>query len=489
MKRLMLLGFCFLLSSVSLCAEEKPLLLTRYETAIELAGKLAELENNTGSLSKSDLMELEKKCIDCSDELAKLGINISSLEKDLAVIKEDIAGLKNDVALLKAEDNEKLQIGGKYIFENVNNVFENNRPDSHITRMTLEFDGTAKVDENIELYAKWRLLKDSELTGKNHATSNVKFAELKFKNAFNSDGLLRIGRTYVNHGSYFIVNDEMDGINYSKRNGDTRLEYGMYFQKQISEAYHPIFNVYLERNKNKKKYYFDLFYNTFEDGAYKVAYVKNVKKRDIKDCNILLFNAGILGQFGRDQEFEYLLDGTVSRYHDDNQKKKNQTGFGGHASIRYTPKNSDFSGLIAYNILTHDCYEELGTKTRDNPWEDFEEMSFDDKYFDYGHKLIMPNMQDYRILLSYRPKRYQRHKLELNYDFIRAVNKNKPYGHISEEEAYRGLNIKNNLWGVEYSYKVSKSTDFVVNYENQKDKTFGGLRDAYNLIFRLISKI
>ncbi len=488
MKKSLLLGFCFLLSSVSLYAEEKPLPLTRYETAIELAGKLAELENNTGNISKSDLMELEKKCIDCSDELAKLGINISSLENDLSQVKEDIAGLKDDIALLKAEDNEKLKLGGKYIFENASNVFEN-RPDSHITRMTFELEGTAKVDENIELYTKWRLLKDSELTGKNHATSKIKFAEIKFKNAFNSDGLLRIGRTYVAHGSYFIVNDEMDGINYSKYNGDTKLEYGMYFQKQISEAYHPILNVYLERNKNNKKYYFDLFYNTYEDGLYNVSYVHNIKKRNLKNCSILLFNAGVLGQFGRDQEFEYLVDGVVSRYHDDNQKEKNQTGFAGHASIRYTPKNSDFSGLIAYNILTYDCYEELGTKTRSNPWEDFEEMSFDDKYFDYGHKLIMPNVQDYRILLSYRPRRYQRHKLEVNYDFMRGVNANKPYGHISEEEAYLGLNLKNDMWGVEYSYKVSKATDLVINYENMKDKTFGGLRDSYNLIFTLISKI
>ena len=322
MKRLMLLGFCFLLSSVSLCAEEKPLLLTRYETAIELAGKLAELENNTGSLSKSDLMELEKKCIDCSDELAKLGINVSSLEKDMATVKEDIDVLKNDVAAIKAEDNEKLKLKGKYIFENRNVIYKSDDvKDVHRTYATLELEGTAKVDEDIELHTKWRLIKDADLTGNNFRTSNVKVAEMIIRNAFNSDGQLRLGRSYYWHGSGFVLNDEMDGISYVKQNGDTNIEYGMYFEKQISESYHPIFNVYLERNKSRKKYYFDLFYNTYEDGEYKVSYVNNIKKRNVKDCSILLFNAGLLGQFGKNNDFEYLVDGVVSQYHDDNHSK------------------------------------------------------------------------------------------------------------------------------------------------------------------------
>lgn len=490
MKKSLLLGVLLSFISVNLlCANEKIETLSRYEAAIELAAKLAELENNTGSFSKVELIELEKKCVDCSDELAKLGINVSSLEKDMATVKEDIDVLKNDVAAIKAEDNEKLKLKGKYIFENRNVIFKSDDvKDVHRTYATLELEGTAKVDEDIELHTKWRLIKDADLTGNNFRTSDVKVAEMIIRNAFNSDGQLRLGRSYYWHGSGFVLNDEMDGISYVKQNGDTNIEYGMYFEKQISESYHPIFNVYLERNKSRKKYYFDLFYNTYEDGEYKVSYVNNIKKRNVKDCSILLFNAGLLGQFGKNNDFEYLVDGVVSQYHDDNHKDKNQTGFAGHASIRYTPKNSDFSGLIAYNILTHDCYEELGTKTRDNSWDNFEDMSFDDKYWDYGHKLIIPNTQDFRILLSYRPKQYQKHKLEFNYDFIRGVDSNKPYGHILEEDAYLGLNLKSDLWGIEYSYEVSKNTDFVINYENQRDITFGGLRDSYNLIFSLISK-
>ena len=105
----MLIIIVSFLSCNFLFANEKAKEVSRYETALELAGKLAELENNAGCFSRQQLMDLEKKCVEFSDELTKLGINVSSLEKDLADVKEDIAALKLDVDAVKS--TEKLQRG------------------------------------------------------------------------------------------------------------------------------------------------------------------------------------------------------------------------------------------------------------------------------------------------------------------------------------------------------------------------------------------
>lgn len=480
------------LSCNLLFANEMANEVSRYEMALELAGKLAELENNAGCFSRQQLIDLEKKCVEFSDELTKLGINVSSLEKDLADVKEDIAALKLDVDAVKSTEKEKFKINGTYIFQNKNVVFKRaDKKTIHNSNMSLTLDGSTKIDENIEMFARWRMLNSEQLTGNNMKIDKVKSAELKFNNAFDSDGLLRIGRSFIRHGSAFILKTEMDGINYSKNNGDSKIEFGMYFQKQIDRATHPICNVYFERNKNNKRYYFDLFYNSYEDGVYNVVYSKStdLKKRSVKDCKVLVFNAGLLGQFGEEKEFEYLVDGVVTRLHDDNQLEKNQVGYAGHASLRYAPKNSDWGGLIAYNFLTYDCYEELGTSIRNNTWEDFDDIDFDDKYWDYGHKLLFPNTQNVRFLLSYRPKDYSKHKLEISCDYITALDTNKPYAHFSEEdnEPYRGIRYKNVLYGLEYSYKVSENTDFVMLYEKQIDKTWDGYYDSYKFVLSLIS--
>lgn len=495
MQKILLFTFLFLGLAINpINAEEKNSTLSRYETAIELAVKLAELENNSSNFSQKQISELEQRCIESSDELEKLGINVSSLEKDMVSVKENIAELKSDVDSLNIKKDDRIKINGMYVIENINSRYENRlglEPDedasTHYTEIDVFMDATVKVSKDIEIFSKWCMVCD-DFEGTNKNTDTIIDAELKLNNLFNSNGLLRIGRSYIRHGSGFVLNTNMDGINYSKKNGNTKVEYGMYFQKQINEAYHPIFNFYVEQKKNKRKNFFDLYYNSFEDGAYEVAYVDNVSERNVKNCSIWLLNIGSLGQFGKNKEFEYLVDGVVSYLHDDNQRERNQTGFAGHASIRYTPKKSDFSGLVAYNFYTYDCYEELGTTTRNNSWEDFANMSFNDKYWDYGHKVLIPNTQNWRFLVSYRPKRHLKHKLEFSYDYITGLNTNKPYGHISEEEAYEGLKVKDIMYGVEYSYKMSKTTDLVINYQKQKDKAFDGIYDSHDLVFSLISK-
>ena len=71
---------------------------SRYELAVLTARMLAYAENNGGSISKTDLQTLEKLTVEFADELALLGVKVTSLEDDMKAVKEDVASLKSDVS-------------------------------------------------------------------------------------------------------------------------------------------------------------------------------------------------------------------------------------------------------------------------------------------------------------------------------------------------------------------------------------------------------
>ena len=83
--------------------------ISRYQLAMITSRLLAGVEQNgTGSVSKNDLQTLEKLTVEFADELALLGVKVTSLEEDLAAVKEDVASLKSDVSSIK----ENIQNGG-----------------------------------------------------------------------------------------------------------------------------------------------------------------------------------------------------------------------------------------------------------------------------------------------------------------------------------------------------------------------------------------
>ena len=103
---------------------------SRYQLAMMTARMLAEIEQNgTGSIAKNDLQTLEKLTVEFADELALLGVKVTSLEDDMQAIKEDVAGLKHDVDGIKdAMKNgslDKVRLSGDILIRNY--AFVNDR--------------------------------------------------------------------------------------------------------------------------------------------------------------------------------------------------------------------------------------------------------------------------------------------------------------------------------------------------------------------------
>lgn len=462
--------------------------ISRYEVAIALADMLAKSELAEDKISEEDYNLLKRLTEEFGNELSSVGIRTNNIETELNDIKEDIASLKKNITNLNNNAEDRFYYSGAYKFQVLDTKYENDPERSNKKSvMFLMLRSAAKIDNNVSAFMAWAIMPWGEMDGNNKFTGPVFQSYVNIDNFLNGNGTLKLGRSFINHGIGIITFDNYDAVRYLQSKNNINTEYNLIFTRQANNVdYNPTYNFFIEKVNKRNKLHLDLYYTNYADGEYEVAYIEGVPKRNVKNCDVFIGNIGIQGTLDHNSVWEYALEGVITKRRDDNYEEPNQTGYAAHASMRYTPQKSDWSAIAAFNCLTYDCYEELGTITRTNSWQNDLDISYNDIYWDYGTQLVLPNTLSYRLLLKYQPQKHPEHALCLSVDSFKEMNINKPFSLTTKKldiNKYREY-----IYNFEYRYDVSEDTTFIITYNIDWDETTEDRsNDNKQLIFSVVT--
>jgi hypothetical protein len=237
----------------------------RYSLAMVVAKLLANveqmLESGEGSslVTRADLQTLEKLTAEFADELAMLGVKVTSIEDDMAVAKQDVSVLKKDVDGIKdyiaRGGMEKVKLSGDMIIRHSNLIHRNDwslnafsgaaRPGNSnnvLTESQLRFRFTANIDENITATVRWVVLaKNAEnvnaaapsvragafgingIGNLSVADNGINIANLHVKDMFRFGGDFTFGRVIYSSNHNLLLNNYLDVIKYAKKSGDVDM--------------------------------------------------------------------------------------------------------------------------------------------------------------------------------------------------------------------------------------------------------------------------
>lgn len=178
--------------------------LTRYELAMVIS-RLMDKMGGEG-IASEDLRTLERLIVEFSDELALLGVKVSSLEDEMKNIKSDT---KNTV-------NGKIQMSGDMAlrFNFFDREYDTIGTDDTYHYLDLGMNFFANVDEDVSAFVRFaRYSAELDKIGINDTV--IDEAYLDINNFFNM-GDLRIGRQWMSLGHSIVLDDKMDGIKFNK---------------------------------------------------------------------------------------------------------------------------------------------------------------------------------------------------------------------------------------------------------------------------------
>ncbi len=280
----------------------------RYSLAMVVAKLLANVEQliETGGsnlVTKADLQLLEKLIVEFADELALLGVKVTSIEDDMAVVKEDVAVIKRDVEGIKdymaKGGMEKVKISGDMIVRHSNLIHRNDwalnsfsgaaRPGSSnnsLTESQLRFRFTAQIDENISAMVRWVVFaKNGEdvnaaaastrrgtfgfngIGNNSVADSAINIAHLNIKNMFRFGGDFTFGRVLYSSNHNLLVNNYLDVVKYTKKSGDVDVLFqaiydrhtGSYHDEGQAVDFRPVWNLDLKTKWHDHQVYLGIF--------------------------------------------------------------------------------------------------------------------------------------------------------------------------------------------------------------------------------------
>ncbi len=238
--------------------------LTRFDLAMVTAKTLANVEQmfdsgrGTNLVNRTDLQVLEGLTTEFADELALLGVKITSLEDDMAIAKEDVALLKKDVedakGFIARGGLEKVKLSGDILVRHTNlthkhdwltGAFGQARPagnsDNSLTESSVNINFSANIDENISAEVYWSMLDyhtaevNSGQSGMQSAfgtggigavkrsDNTIYLAYLEIRNMFRFGGDFIFGRNLYAHNHSLLLNNYVDAVRYNKKIGDVNL--------------------------------------------------------------------------------------------------------------------------------------------------------------------------------------------------------------------------------------------------------------------------
>ena len=458
---------------------------TRYELAMITAKMIANIENGVGSVSKDDMKTLEKLTTEFADELALLGVKITALEDDMAVVKEDVAGLKKDVdgikSYMKNGGMEKVKLSVDMLVRNFGSKIEvdgNDISKKHKTETVLRLQMDAQIDENITARARWNMIenqngKNHEWNGANKNTGDVEIAYLQIKDMFGFGGDFKFGRDWYQHGHGFVMHNYADAISYTKRCGDVDLALNSFFFRQdpkdvenpngTDNDTHQIWNINADYSYKNHDMYFGAYYGT-------AAYSD-------EDTTIIEF--GSHGPISNNNEkvtydvaaaYSVLKDGMIN---DDDGSLSDLKGWLGHVAVNYDSQKQ-LTAKVAYTFADDESFSALNVENS-NRWCDGDETIFEDMFLfgmanNANTNMDFHNLNDIKVQLGYTLKNADKHSFRLAYDNIQNKEDNSDNTFTMADGrlgAYTN-DLKSNIITFEYTYKLAENTRIRLGYQNSK---------------------
>ena len=461
---------------------------TRYELAMITAKMIANIENGVGSVSKDDMKTLEKLTTEFADELALLGVKITALEDDMAVVKEDVAGLKKDVdgikSYMKNGGMEKVKLSGDMLVRNYGfegKVDGAKVQDRHHTETLLRLQMDAQIDENITARARWNMIENrndrgtNEWNGQNFQTGDVEVACLQIKDMFGFGGDFKFGRDWFQHGHGFVVHNYMDAISYAKRSGDVDLTLNCFFQRHNGKDYYNVWNIDADYSYKGHDMYFGFYYNTISNRAV-----------DDNKCDIRV-EFGSHGKLSNDNDkVTYDIAAVYSKREDAKRRtNEDEKGWLGHVAVNYDSQKQ-LTAKIAYTFADDESAAVISTENF-NSYCMGDETIFDDivlasmaannggSVFDRNN-FGFRNLKDLKVQVGYTLKNADKHSFRLAYDNVQNKKDGKAntFAKADNRLAAYTNDLKSNIITFEYTYKLAENTRIRLGYQNSKTEGENG---------------
>lgn len=474
---------------------------TRYQMAMMTAQALANMGEKRANVAGNDLNNLEKLTVEFADELALLGVKVTSLEDDMQVLKDDVSGLKKDMDYIKSNYGKnginKVKLSGDFLIRNYGAEIKD-VASFHRTGSQLRLQMDAQIDENVKAVARWRMIDDNNndlgaarmpgaaWNGANHATADVDVAYLEIKDMFRFHGDFIFGRRFMTHGHGLVVNRFLDAVSYIKRCGDIDLALNAYFKRQIDNDTHNIWNINADTKYRGHDLYLGLYYQTFSQ-----AYLNNTFPAPAFDGNgkEYALELGAKGDLGNNGYWSYDLGGVYKFFEDGkinnttNTRDDDLKGFILHGAINWDSKE-EWAAKVAYTLVddeaymgTNISYDERYVDSFENPLED---IIRDSKYaLNFANPVDVHNLQDIKVQFEYTPRNNNRHYLRVAYDMVQPKDDSKGSTFFV---AGNGNSDKADVLNAEYRYRIAENTRLRFGYTDFKYNS-GNNKHDYNIFW------
>ncbi len=467
---------------------------TRYQLALMTAKLLAKAEQ--GGLDSNNVNTLEKLTVEFADELALLGVKVTSLEDDMQVLKDDVAGLKTDMNTIKSSFSngriERVKLSGEMLVRHTSiDEKELGRDVRTGTKLRLRMD--AQVAENVKAVARWNVVNNNHDTaaagfpgaawnGSNHATSDVDTAYLQINDMFGFGGDFTFGRRFLSHGHGLVINNFQDAITYNKTSGDVELSFNLIFDDNIGGQTHNLWNINADTKFRGHDLYLGLYYFSLTKDSLADSYAAiDPHYFDNLDDNsgVTDIEFGGKGDLGNNGYWSYDLGAVYQINKNFKQKDSDPTqyddekGWMLHGAINWDSKEQ-WAMKVAYTMVEDEAYmrnisfDERYNDGIESPLEDIMRGGNFDKNYAFAdgmNNYIVSNIQDVKIQVEYRPSKNSKHYFRLAYDMVQAKDDKKPSNFFNGGD---NMSDKADVINAEYRYRIAENTRIRLGYTSFK---------------------
>ncbi|MBP5469688.1 MAG: S-layer homology domain-containing protein [Candidatus Riflebacteria bacterium] len=456
---------------------------TRYQMAMMTAQALANMGEKRANVAGNDLNNLEKLTVEFADELALLGVKVTSLEDDMQVLKDDVSGLKKDMDYIKSNYGKnginKVKLSGDFLIRNYGAEIKD-VASFHRTGSQLRLQMDAQIDENVKAIARWRMIDDNNndfgaagmpgaaWNGSNHATADVDVAYIEIKDMFRFHGDFVFGRRFMTHGHGLVANKFHDAVSYLKRCGDVDLAVNAYFNRHGDNDTHNMWNINADTKYRGHDIYMGLYYQTFNKD-----YLNSINAGEPpfeKNMKTYIIELGAKGDLGDNGYWSYDIGG-VYKYRTEfkpnaaNTGREKGKGFILHGAINWDSKE-EWAAKVAYTGVDYDASMSSNVVSFDERYVDSYENPLEDIMRDSRYTLgvinpVVANIEDLKVQFEYTPKNNNKHYFRVAYDLVKPKDDNKLNTFFV---VGNGNSDSCDVLNVEYRYRLAENTRFRIGY-------------------------
>lgn len=526
---------------------------TRYELAMAVFRAMARLEEQISAdcpaVSDEDLYRIDYLKNEFADELGLLGLRVELAQNRKELLREEIDRLRADIRTTeKAVKNtgEKVKMTGEWMTrhtwkthreDHARSAFGVARPgnsNNSLTESQIRLRMTAKVDENITMFTRFRLFNRGSdvvtampsarggafgtggIGAQTTGDMQVDCAFLEIKKVFHDDDWFLIGRSTLQTGHGLLLNADLDAIRYDRLyNNDTYMAQYIFDRHKGSYKddgrvdFRGVANLGFSRKLQFSSYYANVFAQDNPDTLNKRtanAVKHGTGAREMRRDRRRDLEIGYTGKFGKNRRFTADVAVALTDYRASIGKVTaadldvDLKGMAGHTALAWKATQA-LSAKLAYNWgddrFAGGYSLSLDRRYSDSPETNIEDIARGNNWFRNG----LINMGDLKAQVEYHPA--GKHYFRLAADFLRELKdrvgndlshyqaKNYdgivPVGFVVANSAYDNFNNIGiadpslRLITFEYRYKLTKNTRLRVgavkcDFSGDAFKSVGGAR-------------